>query len=121
MRLQKRLTEAQFASVRPWLKISERRIQAAYAARVEGKSMSAISRDAGWCRQAVSKTVAHVWKTFQAHQETLRKAAMAERLTVLPPGWQEVTIIAPINLIEKFRLEILEYAGMRENQGMKEG
>ena len=106
MRVPRRLTEAEFAAVRPLLKISEERINAAHAAMVEGKSMSAISKEAGWCRQAVSKVVGIVWKTFERYQESQREAAKAG--TLLPPGWEQVTLIAPSPLIEKFRREIAE-------------
>ena len=117
MRVPRRLTEAEFASVRPLLKISEERINAAYAAMVEGRSMTAISEEAGWCRQAVSKVVGVVWKTFERYQESQREAAKAG--TLLPPGWEQVTLIAPSHLIEKFRREIAESLGPTARPGRK--
>ncbi|MFZ4701765.1 MAG: TrfB-related DNA-binding protein [Candidatus Methylumidiphilus sp.] len=107
MRVKRRLTEAQFDSVRPFLRISEKRIQAAYESMVKGKTMSAISMEAGWCKQAVSKTVGVVWKTYQSLQEN--PSTDSKRLKLLPPGWVEVTLVAPSHLVEKLQRDIKNY------------
>lgn len=64
-RVKRRLTAVEFATVRPTLRlmhISERRIEAAYSAMVDGKPLAAIADDYGWSAQAVSKTVRRVWE-----------------------------------------------------------
>jgi len=100
------LTEDQFNLVRPLLKISEQRIQAAYLVMVEGYTISKVSRDFGWPRQSLHKSILVVWETYQANEDAFLKASMAKRITLLPPGWQEVTIIAPADMIERFRKAI---------------
>ncbi|MEI7870309.1 MAG: TrfB-related DNA-binding protein [Candidatus Methylumidiphilus sp.] len=112
MRVIKRLTEAQFDSVRPFLRVSEKRIQSAYEAMVLGKSMTAISLEAGWCKQAVSKTVGVVWEAYQRLQKDpcTRKS---KRLTLLPPGWTEVTLVAPDHVVEKIKRDFTDYVSTK--------
>ena len=104
MREKKRMSAAEFEAVRPLLKISTDRIDAARAALVEGETLAAIGERYGWTRQAVGDAVATVWRTLQSYHESQRAAANAGAL--LPPGWEQVTLIAPTALITKFRGEI---------------
>jgi hypothetical protein len=108
VRQKRRLTEAQFDSVRPFLGISEKRIRAAYEAMVLGKPMGAISLEAGWCKQAVSKTVGVVWETYLRIQEHPGNRG-PKRLALLPPGWVEVTLVAPAHVVEKIKLDFAKY------------
>ena len=116
MRAKRRLTEAQFDSVRPFLGISEKRVRSAYEAMVLGKSMTAISQEAGWCKQAVSKAVGIVWEAHQRLQEG-RGTRKSKRLTLLPPGWTEVTLVAPDDVVEKIKLDFTEYVRTKQDDG----
>lgn len=106
MRAKKRMTVAEFEAVRPLLKISEDRIKAARAALVDGQTLKAVSDVFGWSRQAVNDAVMIVWRTLEAYRQSQRAEVNAGML--LPPGWEQVTLIAPNHLIEKFRAELAE-------------
>lgn len=102
----RRMTAAEFEEVRPLLKISADRCEAARAALVDGKTLASIASVYGWTRQAVNDAVGIVWATLGRYHESQRASANAG--TLLPPGWERVTIIAPSRLIAKFRAEIAE-------------
>jgi len=108
MRAKRRMTAAEFEAVRPLLNISDDRIKAARLALVDGQTLAAVGYQFGWSRQAVGDAVSVVWKTLESYHESQRVAANAGAL--LPPGWEQVTLIAPVNLIGKFRREIAEAA-----------
>src|SRR5476649_1648547 len=105
----RRMTAADFEAVRPLLRISQDRVDAARAALVDGLPHQAIATPYGWTRQAVNDAVTAVWKTLQDYRAAQSKSANAGLL--LPPGWEQVTLIAPTALIERFRAEIATYAG----------
>ena len=102
MRVKRRVTAPEFEAVRPLLNISEERIEAARAVLVEGQRLQAVANRYGWSRQAVHDTVSVVWRTFQRYQEA-QTAAVGEPV---PPGWERVTLVAPADLIARFRAEI---------------
>lgn len=104
MRLKRRMTAAEFAAVRPLLNISADRIEAARLALVEGRTLQAVGDQYGWSRQAAGDAVSVVWKKLEDYRESQRAAANTGAL--LPPGWEQVTLIAPSHLIDKFRGEI---------------
>jgi len=104
MRLKRRMTATEFEAVRPLLNISDDRIEAARLALVEGRTLQAVGDQFGWSRQAVGDAVSVVWKKLEDYRESQRVAANAG--TLLPPGWEQVTLIAPSHLIAKFRGEI---------------
>lgn len=104
MRLKRRMTAAEFDAVRPLLNISDDRIEAARLALVEGRTLQIVGDQFGWSRQAVGDAVSVVWKKLEDYRESQRVAANAGAL--LPPGWEQVTLIAPSHLITKFRGEI---------------
>jgi len=104
MREKKRISAAEFEAVRPLLKISDDRITAARAALVDGETLQAVGTRFGWSRQAVGDAVSIVWRTLESYHQSQRAAANAGAL--LPPGWEQVTLIAPSDLIAKFRGEI---------------
>ena len=106
MRAKRRMTAAEFEAVRPLLKISDDRIQAARLALVDGQTLQAVGDRFGWSRQAVGDAVSTVWRTLESYHESQRAAANAGAL--LPPGWEQVTLIAPTHLIDKFRGEIAQ-------------
>jgi len=104
MRFKRRMTAAEFEAVRPLLNISDDRTEAARQALVEGRTLQAVGDQFGWSRQAVGDAVGVVWKRLEDYRESQRVAANAGAL--LPPGWEQVTLIAPSHLIAKFRSEI---------------
>jgi predicted DNA-binding protein YlxM (UPF0122 family) len=108
MKSKRRMAAAEFEAVRPLLKISEDRTNAARMALVEGKTLQSIGEKYGWTRQAVGDSVNAVWRVLERYHESQRAAANAGAL--LPPGWEQVTLIAPTNLIDKFRAEIAKVA-----------
>jgi hypothetical protein len=101
MREKKRLTAAEFAAVKPLLKISDDRIEAARQALVEGRTLQAIGDQFGWSRQAVGDAVAVVWRMSENYRRSQLTASV-----LLPAGWEQVTVIAPSELIQKLRSEI---------------
>lgn len=108
MRAKRRMTAAEFEAVRPLLNISDDRIKAARLALVDGQTLQGVGNLFGWSRQAVGDAVNVVWKTLESYHESQRAAANACGL--LPPGWEQVTLIAPSHLVAKFRGEIAEAA-----------
>jgi len=104
LRAKRRMTEAEFEAVRPLLKISADRTEAAHAALVEGRTLQELGNQYGWTRQAVGDAVGIVWRVLESYRQSQR--AEAEAGVLLPPGWEKVTLIAPSHLIAKFRDEI---------------
>jgi hypothetical protein len=103
----RRMTAAEFDAITPMLHISRERIDAARAALVDGHTQQSIATPRGWTRQAVNDAVNAVWKKLNEFQAAQSKSASSAVL--LPPGWEQVTLIAPRALIEKFRAELAEY------------
>lgn len=97
---QQRLTKEEFDALRPFLNTSEDRIQAAYSCMVDGLTYAEAAKPFGWSRQSVYDVVQRVWKAQAAYLES-----QAMNL-IMPPGWEKVTLIAPVDLINKFRQEI---------------
>lgn len=108
MKAKRRMTGTEFEALRPLLKISNDRMEAARLALVEGQTLQGVANLYGWSRQAVGDAVNVVWKIFEKYHESQRAAASAG--TLMPPGWEQVTLIAPTSLIAKFRAEIAEAA-----------
>lgn len=98
------MSAAEFLSVQPLLRISPERIEAARLCLVEGATMAAAGQKFGWSRQSVAEAVDVVWKAlenFNAAQSAAQSAS-----SHLPPGWEQVTLVAPHELVQKFRFEI---------------
>ena len=102
------MTGAEFDTLRPLLNISADRVAAARMALVDGQTFQTAASLYGWSRQAVGEAVDVVWKTMEKYHESQRAAANAGVL--LPPGWEQVTLIAPSSLIAQFRAEIAKAA-----------
>lgn len=106
MREKRRMTATEFEAVRPLLKISAERTEAAREALVGGDTLQAVGERYGWSRQAVGDAVNAVWRVQENYLESQR--VMANAGTLLPPGWEQVTLIAPTHMVAKFRREIAE-------------
>lgn len=119
MRVKKRMTVAEFEAVRPLLKISEDRVKAARAALVDGQTFKSVADMFGWSRQAVNNAVMVVWRTLENYRQSQRAEVNAGML--LPLGWEQVTLIAPNHLIEKFRAELAEELPKMTKKNKKKG
>jgi hypothetical protein len=104
MKAKRRMTVAEFEAVKPLLRISADRIEAARCAVVDGQTLQGVANLYGWTRQAVDAAVRVVWATHARFQDSQRAAANATAL--LPPGWEQVTLVAPRDLVERFREEV---------------
>ena len=109
MREKRRLTSLDFETLKPLITgISDDRKEAARLALVEGLTLQAVSQRYGWSRQAVGDAVNVVWREHDRYQQSQRVANAAGVL--LPPGWEQVTLIAPSHLIAQFRAAIAKVA-----------
>lgn len=104
----RQLTASEFAAIMPLLRISEDRKDAARLALVDGVTWKVIADKYGWSRQAVGSTITTVWRTVENYREAQKTEANSGAL--LPPGWEQVTLIAPSHLIAQFRREIATVA-----------
>lgn len=85
MSTKKRMTEAEFAAVRPFLKISVMRVKAARSVMVDGMTMTAVGKSCGWTKQAVDNAVRVVWAAFESYnqsKEVTARMEAAQRLSV---------------------------------------
>lgn len=112
MRSKLRMSGPDFEAVRPFLtrKISEARIEAARLALVDGQTLQGVAnlQTPTWSRQAVGDAVRVVWAAYEQYKESQRAVNNAGAL--LPPGWEQVTLIAPTELVAQFRNQIATYA-----------
>lgn len=106
MRSKKRLTAVEFDMLRPFLKMSEDRITAARAMMVDGLSGRDAAAAHGWTRQNATDAANRVWRTYEDYQ--VAREREEDDATLMPPGWARVTLIAPLELILRFRDEIAE-------------
>jgi len=103
-RTKRKTTEKEFNSVIPLLSISPDRISAAKKVMVEGRTLQSVADEYGLSRQSIDGSITAVWSTIQKYRE-----AQSTTLTgglIMPPGWEQVTLVAPKQLIDKFRLEL---------------
>jgi hypothetical protein len=108
-REKRRMTQADFDAVIPLLKnVSKDRCDAAKSALVDGETLAVVAARHNCTRQAINNTVNTFWAKATDYYEAQRATANAGVL--LPPGWEQVTLIAPRALIEKFRAEIAALA-----------
>jgi hypothetical protein len=101
-RNKRRMSAHEFDPLIPLLDISEDRIAAARAVLVDDKTLEVAATPYGWTRQSVNSAIGIVWRTRERFLEAQAISAGA----LLPPGWELVTLVAPSNLVEKFKQEI---------------
>lgn len=99
----------EFEALRPLMSISKDRQDAARMALVDGQTLQGIGNIYKLTRQAVGSSVSAVWKVYERWQESQRAAATVSE--VIPEGWERITIIAPSQLIAKFKSEVAQVAG----------
>ncbi|HHM8819540.1 TPA: TrfB-related DNA-binding protein [Pseudomonas aeruginosa] len=74
------MTAVQFEAVRPFLRISEERIEAARQAMVEERKYTEIAAVFGWkSRQSVERAVVAVWDAFQKYEESQAAVASVKK------------------------------------------
>ena len=77
--MKRRLSAKEFDALRPLLRISERRIEAARLAMVEGHTLQSVADRYGWTRQAVGDAVRIVWRQHERYiMAKNREAASGE-------------------------------------------
>jgi hypothetical protein len=103
-RTKRKTTEKEFNSVIPLLSISPDRISAAKKVMVEGRTLQSVADEYGLSRQSIDGSITAVWSTIQKYREA-QSATLTGGL-IMPPGWEQVTLVAPKQLIDKFRLEL---------------
>lgn len=103
-RTKRKTTEKEFNSVIPLLSISADRINAAKKVMVEGRTLQSVADEYSLSRQSIDGSITAVWSTIQKYREA-QSATLNDGL-IMPPGWEQVTLVAPKRLIDKFRLEI---------------
>jgi hypothetical protein len=103
-RTKRKTTEKEFNSVIPLLSISPDRISAAKKVMVEGRTLQSVADEYGLSRQSIDGSITAVWSTIQKYREAQRATLTVE--LIMPPGWEQVTLVAPKQLIDKFRLEL---------------
>jgi hypothetical protein len=103
------MTASEFAAVEPLLSISPERIKAARLALVDGMTYEGAAKvlALGWSRQAVGDCVRVVWREFEAFQKA---SAAAHRNKTIPEGWEQITLVAPRELIPGFYAQIAAVA-----------
>lgn len=112
-RVVRRLTPIEFEAARALVnKMSDARVAAARSVLVDGASLQSASDAQGW----VSRNTAHeaaqrIWAAHERAQELAQEADAARAL--LPPGWEQVTLVAPTSLIRQWRKQVADY--VREN------
>ena len=99
----------EFEALRPLMSISKDRQDAARMALVDGQTLQGIGNIYKLTRQAVGSSVSAVWKVYERWQESQRASGTASE--DIPEGWERITIIAPSELIAKFRSEVAQAAG----------
>lgn len=103
-RTKRKTTESEFNSVIPLLSISPDRINAAKKVMVDKKPLQVVANEYGVSRQSIDGSVRAVWTTILKYREG-QPSALSTRVFI-PPGWEQVTLIAPKRLIEKFKAEL---------------
>ena len=103
----RRLTASEFADLHPLLtRMTPERIEIARLAIVEGRSMPSIGTQYGCTKQSVADAITIVWREAEKYRESQRVAVVN-----LPPGWEQVTLIAPSRLVKKFKDELNRACG----------
>jgi hypothetical protein len=103
-RTKRKTTESEFNSVVPLLSISPDRINAAKKVMVDKKPLQVVADEYGVSRQSIDGSIKAVWSTILKYREG--QAPTLTTKVLIPPGWEQITLIAPKRLIEKFKTEL---------------
>jgi len=103
--IKKRMAEVEFEAIRPLLNISDVHVAATRSYLVDGETFRTIAKRHGWSHQAVADSVNGVWNTFQKYLEG-QQLARSIASVPLPAGWERVELVAPSDLIAKFKKQV---------------
>jgi hypothetical protein len=107
MSRRRRMTDIEFETICPLLNISEDSVRMARSVLVDGKSLRVVAAAEGCSFQFVDKNTQVRFESVERYQEA-RRIAKADGVQI-PPGWERVTVIAPTDVIEKFKEELAEH------------
>lgn len=106
----RRMSATQFQALRPFLtRMRPEFVEAARLALVEDMPLESISVINGWpSRQTVSDAVTRVYAAWHRYAATKTSADVLAGSPggVVPVGWESVTLIAPPELIRRFRQDV---------------
>lgn len=110
-----RLSAEEFELLKLHLKtINEDRLEMARKVLVLGMKPSEVAVTYGVSRQSISNNVKAVWTAYEFERELAEKRKLvtaairistdkANSNLVVPAGWAEVTLLAPIDLVNQFK------------------
>ncbi|PIG25448.1 hypothetical protein CLU93_5512 [Janthinobacterium sp. 35] len=105
-RPKRRMSAIEFDAIQVLLpSISKKRCTVARAALVDGETLAVVSDRFNCSRQAVN-TLVNIFCDGLARFHEAQRVMNADEL--VPPGWERATLMAPSQLINKFRAEINE-------------
>jgi hypothetical protein len=100
------MSAVEFEAVRPVLKMRHDLVAAARAVLVDGLSFRAAQAELGLSSpNSVLQAVNQVWAAAEQLPPEQRAVASS---TVVPPGWEQVTLVAPTDLIAWFRVQLAQ-------------
>lgn len=114
----KLMSEQEFDFLRVYLKaIDDERINIAKDVLVFGMKPSEVAGKYGISRQRVSMNTAKVWEAYEFDREIAERRNLVTAAVhisnekpsgsmIIPAGWEQVTLLAPSSLVNKFRLEV---------------
>lgn len=100
------MTQIEFDTIRPFLKMTDNRKEAARLAMVDGQTWKSVAALYGCTPQSVGDAVKLVWRTLERYHKA--QQVQANAAASLPPGWERVTLTVPQHLIPKFQAEIAQ-------------
>jgi len=104
-REERRMSKAEFNAIRGMMKLSKDRTDAAYAVLVNGEGLKAVADQYGWTRQAVNGAVRSAMSALNKYR-TAQEIEHNEIKARLPENWDLVSMAAPVDLIDKFRISV---------------
>lgn len=112
----------EFAEAVPFLRISADRIECARLAMVERVGGAAIAKQFNKSRPAVSGDVSAVWEVIvlMRGQKAAAVGSPASS-TLVPPGWEQVTIVAPSWMVQQISASLAALSGgpVKSNSSVK--
>lgn len=110
----RRLTQAEFDTLKPLIRMTPHRMESARLVLVEGLTYQEAGKIAGqqrpeakqgpYTRQAVADAIAIVMRVRDSFLQSQEVADHAGK--VLPPGWETVTLVAPSDVVAEFRARV---------------
>lgn len=107
---QRRLTQDQFDETCSHLRMTEDRVKAARLVLVLGQPAVTVAEDFQWSRANVSAVAKKVWDmAIQLGLVVDGDAPSDEVDDILPDGWDKRSFVAPVELLERWTLELSNY------------